>query len=168
MKATGTIDRKQQLEASLRAFDARHDEYIRRMSVFLGRIQRFTGGNPVGRFVMRKFTTRVAAWLIVRYRLLDIKKPASGSAYDIAVEWQKLALFMRVPIAIESATDDRVVLIHPECSVGFRVGETPVCQASMNMDHEIVRRLGGKLTTTDTLTAGGPHCRHIVERAGKV
>jgi len=37
-------------------------------------------------------------WAIVRYRLLSIKKPESGSAVDIAREWQKLALFMRVPI----------------------------------------------------------------------
>ena len=157
------IEHKERLAAALAEFDARHDEFIRRFSCWVGRVQRFTGGNPVGRFIMRKVTTRLAAWAIVRYRILSIAKPASGSAVDIAAEWQKLALFMRVPIEIESADERRVVLIHPECSVGFKRGEEKVCSASMNMDHEIVRRLGGRLITTETLTAGGGRCRHIVE-----
>jgi hypothetical protein len=157
-------DDKSRLEQSLRDFDARHDEFIRKFSCWVGRVQRFTGGNPVGRWIMTHVTTRIAAWAIVRYHVLSIARPESGSAIDIALEWQKLALFMRVPIEIESADDNRVVIIHPECSVGFHPGETKVCTASMNMDHEIVHRLGGRLITTDTLTAGCKHCRHIVER----
>ena len=105
----------------------------------------------------------MAAWAIVRLRLLTVEKPASGSAVDIAYEWQKLALFFRVPVEVESANDNRVVIIHPECSVGFQPGEEKVCRASMNMDHEIVRRLGGKLTTTSTISQGADCCRHIVE-----
>lgn len=159
------MDQTEKLETRLKEFEGRLDEVMRGFSRFVGRVQRFTAGNPVGRWVLTNVTTRIAAWAVVRYHLVSIAKPQSGSAVDIAYEWQKLALFMRVPIVIESADDGRVVIIHPECSVGFRPGETKVCTASMNMDHEIVRRLGGRLTTTDTLTAGGKHCRHIVERA---
>ncbi len=156
-------DKKEQLEKALREFDARHDEFIRRFSHFVGRVQRRTGGNPVGRWILRNITTRLAAWAIVRFKFLTIEKPVSGSAADIAYEWQKLALFMRVPVEIESADDDRVVLIHAECSVGFSPGEEKICDASMNMDHEILKRLGAKLTTTETISRGASRCRHILE-----
>lgn len=153
---------KQRLTKALQDFDARHDEFIRKFSHFIGRVQRFTGGNPVGRWVLRNVTTRIAAWAILRFHLLSMEKPASGSALDIAYEWQKLALFMRVPIEIESASDDQVVIIHNECSVGFGPGEDKVCRASMNMDHELVRRMGGRLQTTETISSGAPRCRHIL------
>jgi len=156
-------DPKLQLEQALKDFDARHDEYLRRLSLLIGRVQRWVGGNPLGRFVLRRFSTRTAAWAVVRFGLLGIAKPKSGSAVDIAYEWQKLAVFFRVPVEIESASPERVVLIHPICTVGFNPGEDKICAASMNLDHEIVRRLGGRLTTTETLASGGRRCRHIVE-----
>ena len=155
--------KKEKLEAALAEFDGRHDEFIRRFSRFVGRVQRTTAGNPVGRWILTNVTTRIVAWAVVKYKLLEMGKPSSGSAVDIALEWQKLALFFRVPVEIESAEDDRVVIIHNECSVGFRPGEERICRASMNMDHEIVRRLGGKLTTTETITSGAKRCRHILE-----
>lgn len=156
-------DQKEELELALRQFDARHDEYLRKLSLLVGRMQRLIGSNAVGRFILRRFSTRTAAWAVVRFKLLGIEKPQSGSAVDIALEWQKLAAFFRVPIVIESASPERVVIIHPICTVGFEPGEDKICSASMNLDHEIVRRLGGKLTTTETLASGGKHCRHIVE-----
>jgi len=156
-------DKKERLERDLEEFERRRDDLLRDFSMWVGRLQRRTAGNPVGRWFLRNVTTRLAAWAIVRFRFLTIEKPESGSMVDVAYQWQKLALFMRVPVEIESAEDDRVVLIHNQCSVGFKPGEEEVCRASMNMDHEILRRMGCKLTTTETISAGGARCRHIIE-----
>ena len=37
----------------------------------------------------------------------------------------------------------------------------------MNMDMEIIKKLGGKLTVTETILEGAVKCRHIIEKDTK-
>jgi uncharacterized membrane protein len=159
------MNREKELEKKLKEFDGSHDEWIGKLRLAVGRFQRLVGSTPVGRFMMANVSTRIAGWLLVRFKVLGMEP--GGDAVNIAYNWQKLATFLRIPVEVESADADKVILTHKECTVGFTTKDLKVCQASMNMDKTIVRRLGGKLTVVETLTQGAPRCRHIIEKVKK-
>lgn len=156
-------DRAEELKRMIEQFDAEHDQWVKRIRLAIGRFLSRIGRNPLGRFIIANFTTRLAAYLIVRFRILGIEK--GGDMIDVAYQWHKLGTFLKVPAEVESATPDRVVITHSECTMGFTTRDAKVCRASMNMDREIIRQLGGKLTVEQTIAAGAPKCRHIIERA---
>lgn len=166
MKDMSMEDRTQELTRKLARFDADHDQWVRRMRYALGRFLGRMGRNPVSRLIIARVTTRIAAFLIVRFKVLGIEK--GKDMVDVAYQWHKLATFMKIPAEVESATADRVVLTHSECTMGFTTRDAKVCRASMNMDKAIIRRLGGKLTVVETIAEGSPKCRHIIERQEKV
>lgn len=158
------VNQKDELIARLKQFESEHNFWVKRTRLALGRLILRIGGNPVSRFIIRNFTTRLLAWLIVRYGALGIEK--GGNAMDITYNWQKLAMFLQIPVHIEEATPERVVMVHKECTMGFEPSEraNKVCQATMNMDKRIIRRLGGKLTILHTISGGAGECRYIIER----
>jgi len=156
------MDGKKELEKKLADFDKTHEEWIAKLRVFVGRFQRLVGSTPVGRFIMANVTTRIAGWLLVRFKVLGITP--GGDMIDVAYNWQKLAVFLKIPVEVESATPDRVVLLHHECTVGFTHKDDKVCRASMNMDKAIVKKLGGKLTVVETIASGCSRCKNIIER----
>ncbi len=159
-----SLNRKDELTARLKSFDAEHDFWVKRTRLALGRLILRIGGNPVSRFMIRNFSTRVLAWLVVRFGALGIEK--GGDAMDITYNWQKIAMFLKIPCVIEEATPERVIMVHHECTMGFEPGEraNKVCSATMNMDKRIMRRLGGKITVLHTIAGGAGECRYIIER----
>jgi len=146
-------------------YNRTRDDQLRRMMFFFGRRLKKMN-NPVGRFIVAGITTRFMGFLIVERKLFGVEKARGMSLEDIALNWLKMSLFFNIPTEIGEVTEDRVEVFRPECTVGF---DDPalckICRASMNMDREIIRRLGGKLTVTETILEGAPKCRHIIERA---
>jgi len=157
-------NQREELVARLKQFEAEHNFWVKKTRHALGRLILRIGGNPVSRFIIRNFTTRVLAYLVVRYGALGIEK--GGDAMNITYNWQKLAMFLQIPVHIEEADPDRVVMVHKECTMGFEPSERAdkVCRATMNMDQRIIRRLGGKITILHTISGGAGECRYIIER----
>lgn len=136
---------------------------MRRLALWIGRRQQRWANNFVGRFFIRRVTTPLLAWAVVRYHLLGIGKEAPTSAPNIVLQWLRLAKFFHAPVEVESAGAGLVVVCHHECTMGFKPGQGKLCRSSMNMDVQIVRRLGGKMTVEHTLAEGADHCRHVIE-----
>lgn len=158
-------DRKKRLEKLVQGFDKQHDQWLRRIMFFFGR-RLNKMNNPIGRFFVKNITTRLAAWAIITFRLFGVrKKKKEMSAIDIAYEWLKPSIFFRCPMEIGEVNEKCVVIYRPECTVGFcKKEQRKICRASMNMDMEIVRRLGGKLTVTETILEGASRCKHIIKK----
>ena len=160
-------DRTDELNRMIAEFDAGHDEWLRRGTLAVGRFQMRHTNNRVGRFLMANVTSRLLARLIVGKGLFGIEDRRRDDLVEIAMEWLKLSIFLRIPTEVAEASDERVVVLRPECTIGLEGPEcAPLCRASMNMDMEIVRRLGGRLVVTETILEGAPRCRHIVTRGG--
>jgi len=112
----------------------------------IGRVQMRFLDNPVSRWITRHVVTEVAAFLIVSLGLFGVRKPRRGArtAAAIALEWQKVAAGMKIDTLVESATAEQAIVVHARCTMGYQDGaHRCLCDASMNMDHQIVRRLGG-------------------------
>lgn len=158
------MDKKEELNNKIKEYDEKHNEYLRRFMLFWGKRQKNLN-NPVGRFVVAKITTRLLAYLIVRFKLFSVEKKENPKLLDIALDWLKPSIFFRIPYEIEEVSDKRIIILRPECTVGFDKPEyRKICRASMNMDIEIIKKLGGKLTVTETILEGAKKCRHIIEK----
>lgn len=155
---------REELSAALQSWDREHhDEYMRKFGLLIGSSQKRVWNNYIGRWLMEKVTTRIAAWAILKYGMLGIEIPQSGKLADIVFQWQKLARFFRAPVIVESADDERIVLVHPECTMGFGVKHAKLCKASMTMDKRILEKMGAKMTMLETIPTGAPACRHVIE-----
>lgn len=155
---------KEDLIQKIEEYDKRHDELLRRMMFFFGdRLKKMN--HPIGRFIVANITTRLLAYLIVKFKLFGVEKKDNMSLEEITLNWLKLSIFLRMPTEVGEVRKERVEILRPECTVGL---DDPkyrrVCRASMNLDLAIVRRLGGKLTVTETILEGAPKCRHIIEK----
>lgn len=158
------MDKKDELLQKINEYEKLHDDFLRRFMLFLGRRQKAMN-NPIGRFIVAKITTRLLAKLIIKYKLFGVEKKENPTLVDIALNWLKPSIFFRIPYEIEEATEERVIILRPECTVGFDKPEhSKICRASMNMDVEIIKYLGGKLNVTERITEGAPKCRHIIEK----
>lgn len=157
-------DKKEELIKKIKEYEKNYDEQMRKIAFFLGRMQqRFN--NPVGRFILAKITTKLIAYLIVKFKLFGIERKENSTLIGIALNWLKPSLFLKIPYEIDEVTSDKIVILRPECTVGFKDPKlSKLCRASMNMDMEIIRRLGGKLTVTETILEGAKYCRHIIEK----
>ena len=154
----------QKMERLLADYDRTHDEALRRVMLSFGKRLRKMN-NPVGRFLVANVSTRLMAALIVNLKLFGVEKKDGMTVEEIALNWLKPSVFFRIPGEVGEVTEDRVEYLRPECTVGFSDPEDcKICRASMNMDMEIIRRLGGKLTVTETILEGAPKCRHIIEK----
>lgn len=157
-------DKKEELNRKIKEYDARYGEYLRRAMLFLGRRLKKMN-NPIGRFIVAKITTRLLAYLIVKFKLFGVEKKGNPALIDITLDWLKPSIFFRIPYEIEEATEKRIIILRPECTVGFDEPKySKICRASMNMDIEIIKKLGGKLTVTETILEGAKKCRHIIEK----
>lgn len=155
---------KEELNDKIKEYDTKHNEYLRRFMLFLGRRQKALN-NPIGRLIVAKITTRLLAYLIVRFKLFGVEKKENPALIDIALDWLKPSIFFRIPYEIEEVSEKRIIILRPECTVGFdEPKHSKICRASMNMDIEIIKKLGGKLTVTETILEGSEKCRHIIEK----
>jgi hypothetical protein len=158
------VDKKEELINKIKEYDEKHNEYLRRFMLFLGRRQKALN-NPIGRFIVAKITTKLLAYFIVKFKLFGVEKKENPTLIDIALNWLKPSIFFRIPYEIEEVSEERIVILRPECTVGFDKPEhSKICRASMNMDIEIIKKLGGKLTVTETILEGAKSCRHIIEK----
>lgn len=158
------MNKKEELNKKIQEYEDLHNDYLRRAMLFFGRRLKKMN-NPVGRFIVSKITTRLAAYLIVRFKLFGVEKKGNPKLLDIALNWLKPSIFFRIPYEIEEATEERIIILRPECTVGFDESKySKICRASMNMDIEIIKKLGGKLTVTETILEGAKRCRHIIEK----
>lgn len=129
-----------------------------------GRLKKMN--NPVGRFVVSKITTRLSASAIVGLKLFGVERKKDMPLEEIALNWLKPSLYFNIPTEVGEVTEDRIIILRPECTVGFDEPEhSKMCRASMNMDMAIIKKLGGKLTVTETILEGAQKCRHIIEKA---
>ena len=155
---------KERILRLIEEYDQTHDQWLRRIMFFFGRRLR-SMNNPVGRLIVANITTRLIAYIIVKYKLFGVEKKENMSLEEITLNWLKMSIFFRIPTEVGSVTTERVEILRPECTVGFNDAKLRrICRASMNMDMEIIRRLGGKLTVTGTILEGAPKCRHIIEK----
>lgn len=121
--------------------------------------------NPAGRFFVANVTTRLSARAIVGLKLFGVERKKDMTLEEIALNWLKPSLYFNIPTEIGEVTEERIIILRPECTVGFCEPEqSKICRSSMNMDMEILRLLGGKLTVTETILEGAPKCRHIIEK----
>jgi len=160
------VERKDELVQKLKQFDTEHDFWLKSIRHAIGRLVMRVGGNPVSRWMIANVTTRILAFLVVRFRALGIEK--GKDALDIAYNWQKLAAFLRIPLEVESASSERVVLVHHECTMGLEPCEraNKVCRSTMNMDKALIKRLDGKISVLSTIAGGAGECRYIIEKLG--
>jgi hypothetical protein len=122
--------------------------------------------NPVGRKIVADVSTKAMASLIVNFKLFGVEKRPGMSIEEIALNWLKPSIVFRIPAEVGEVSEDSVEIFRPECTVGFKDPKLcKICRASMNMDMEIVRLLGGKLTVTETILEGAQRCRHIIVKA---
>lgn len=158
-------DRTEELKAMLAVFDSRHEELLRKGAFWIGRRQMKVANNALGMFVMKNYTSKLLAYLIVEKQLFGVKKGRKDDLLEIALNWLAPSIWARMPTEIGEAGDERVVVYRTECTVGFKGPEcAQLCRASMNMDMEIVRRLGGRLEVTETILEGAPKCKHILTK----
>lgn len=151
------------LSRALDSFENTRGDWMRRLSLRIGSLQKKYYNNPLGRFFLKHFTTRIIAWLVVRFGILEIGKKRAKSAPELVYDWLKLAKFFHAPVHVESSSGRQVVVCHNECTMGFKPGQGKLCRASMNMDVEIIRRLGGKMTIEYSIAEGADHCRHVID-----
>lgn len=158
------MDKKEELNNKINEYDRIHSEYLRKAMFFFGRKLKKLN-NPLGRFIVAKITTRLLAYLIVKFKLFGVEKKENAELIDIALNWLKPSIFFRIPYEIEEVSNERIVILRSECTVGLDDPKySKICRASMNMDIEIIKKLGGKLTVTETILEGAKSCRHIIEK----
>lgn len=158
-------DRRERLARMMREYDGTHDEWLRRLMFFFGRRLKKMN-HPVGRFLVSNVTTKLSARAIVKWGLFGVEARPDMTVEEMALNWMKMSLFFRIPTELGEVTEDHVIVLRPECTVGFKDPEDcKICRASMNMDMEMMRLLGGKLTVTETILEGAHKCRHILEKA---
>lgn len=156
---------KELLMEKINEYDARRGEMMRNAMMFFGKRLR-SMDNAAGRFFVANVSAKTMARLIVRFGLFGVEKRPGMTLDEIALNWLKPSLFFNIPYELGEASEDRIEILRPECTVGFDdPGLCKVCRASMNMDLEIIRLLGGKLTVTETILEGAEKCRHIIEKA---
>ena len=156
---------KERLMEQINEYDARRGDMMRNATMFFGKRLR-SMDNPVGRFFIANVSTKTMAHLIVRLGLFGVEKRPGMTLDEIALNLLKPSLFFNIPYELGEVSADSIEILRPECTVGFdEPGLCKVCRASMNMDMEIMRLLGGKLTVTETILEGAEKCRHIIEKA---
>ncbi len=159
-----TQDKKEELNKLISEFDSQHDMWLRKFAFYLGRRQAKLN-NVIGRWIVKNITTKLLAHLILKFNLLGIERKENMSLIEIVYNWLKISIFFRMPTIIESVSEDKVVVLRPECTVGFNDPKfSKLCRASMNMDRIIIEKLGGKLTVTETILEGAKYCKHIIEK----
>lgn len=159
------MDPRESLISKVGEYTGERDDMLRRTMFFFGNRLKAMD-NPAGRFLVSNISTRFMGYMIVRGKLFGVEKKPDMTLEEIALAWLKPSLFFNIPTEIGEVTEDRIEILRPECTVGFdNPAQRRICRASMNMDMEIIRRLGGRLTVTETILEGAQKCRHILEKA---
>ncbi len=160
-------DRTEELQKKL---DGLEELYIQLWREF--NHQKF--GKMLQKLANRNFTRRllegplakIISYFIAERGLLGTERGKKDDLIEIAYNWQKVPRFMRMPIELLEASDERVVFIARECVVGFDDPDRHLqaCRSSLCIDKETVKRWGGRLEVTDNILEGCEVCRFEITK----
>ena len=122
----------------------------------VGRTVRMLGKTKVGRGLL-VLNGRMAGNFIVGTGLFNVKK--SDNIHDATSNWLKVLSAVGCEYEIGEVTDDFVEVRILKCLAGLTTKNgRRVCQAGMEADRTVVRKLGGKLEIGETIATGAPKC----------
>ncbi len=140
---------------------ARWDQ-LRKGFFRFGSVSRLLGRLPLLGNLLVGTAGRLVSRMTVRNAFWGINPRPLRRPEAIANEYLKFAegIGLEIDYQHSSAGEDAALVCVSHCSAGvFKEFPRRVCRAMNEMDHEIVRLLGGVLETTQTIAATGRSCR---------
>ena len=135
---------------------------IKPASRALGRVFSLTYGIPRAGPALMKGFAAFASFLLVKAGIMGLRRVPGGDPVEIAFRWMRFPALMCTPCEVAEASDERVVLLWPECPVGYRGAEKAgLCRAVMEIDRKTVERMGGEMTIAETVLEGALCCRYV-------
>lgn len=135
---------------------------IKPASRALGRLFSLAYGIPWAGPVLMKGFAALASFLLVKTRIMGLRRVTGGDPVEIVSRWMRFPALMCTPCEVAEASSERVVLLWPECPVGYRGAEqSGLCRAVMEIDRQTVKRMGGEMTIAATVPEGAPCCRYV-------
>ena len=154
--------RKEELEGELRRLDGLYEELIKGASRRLGRLFSLIYGLPLAGPALLRGIARLSSFALVKGGVLGLRADNAGDPVRIVASWMRFPSLLRVACEVEEANDERVVLLWPECPIGYsRPDQAPLCRAVMEIDRMTVERMGGEMTIEETVLEGAPKCRFV-------
>jgi hypothetical protein len=126
-----------------------------------GRLSRHLGRIPLIGNRLVRLVSRLVGQMVVRNRFWDISPELPTDLVGLANEYIKFAEGIGLEIDYDKSCTgkDEVAIYVSKCSAGVKVGYPKgTCYAMNEMDREVIRLLGGRLQTTQTIADNGQHC----------
>ncbi len=144
-------------------------EYKRLTSNFrrMGTIARPMGRlGPLGCWLL-SLNFRAYADMLVRQGLYEVKKQTDH--VEAAKEYLKVLDLFDFKVVVSEKDDRKIEVKILECPVGYGyTDDLRVCKATMEFDHQCIRRLGASSILMETIPGGGKECLiHIVQEGEK-
>lgn len=158
----GNASRKEELESNLREQKALYEQLIKGASRRLGSLFASIYQLPLIGPRMLRAVARFSSFFLVKGRILGLRADNGGDPVSIVSNWMKFPSLMCVQCRVAEAGNDRVVLLWPECPIGYtRPDQAPLCRAVMEIDRMTVERMGGEMTIEETILEGAPCCKFV-------
>ncbi len=160
-------DRTEELRERLDRLDDLYEQLWREFNhQKFGKMLRKMASRTSTKWFLEKPLAKLIGYFIAERGLLGTEKGKKNDLIDIAYNWQKVPRFMRMPIELLEASDEKVVFIARECVVGFDNPDRDLqaCRSSLCIDIETVRRWGGKLEVTDNILEGCEVCKFEITK----
>jgi len=100
--------------------------------------------------------------MLVRQGLYKVKKQTDY--VEVAREYLKILDLFNFNVVVSGKNDQRIEFRILECPIGYgQNDDVGVCKATMDFDHQCIRRLGGSSILKEMIPGGGQECLiHIV------
>ena len=100
--------------------------------------------------------------MLVRQGLYEVKKQTDY--VEVAKEYLKILDLFDFKVVVSRIDDHRIEFKILECPIGYgQNDDVGVCKATMDFDHQCIRRLGGNSILKEMIPGGGKECLiHIV------
>jgi hypothetical protein len=134
--------------------------------------KRLTGNiaRPIGHlgsfgYWLLRLNFRTCANILVREGLYDVKERTDH--VETAKEYLKILDLFDFNVAVAGKDNSKVEVKILECPVGYgHDDDLEVCKATMEFDHQCIRRLGGNSILKETIPDGASECLIDVLPAG--
>ncbi len=136
--------------------------FIKPASRALGKVFSLLYNLPrVGPGLMGGFAN-LSSFLMVKMGIMGLRQVPGGDPVEIVSRWMRFPALMCTPCEVAEASGERVVLLWPECPVGYGgARQAALCRAVMEIDRKTVERMGGEMTIAETMPEGAPCCKYI-------